>query len=182
MSGVSKPGVRGTGTYPTEEQNLSAGEKQTGSGVTTSTAVPASPGSNPTSKSAGYSRQSRPSRRDSITRPEATPTVPPEKSRTPWTATLEEKWQHNLDLALDRMREALMDQYGTRDAKDLAVAAGIATEKHLLLSGKPTAIVAGLTEHRHEIGPIMARMARLAAQLPTAVIVEAGDARRALPG
>ena len=58
-----------------------------------------------------------------------------------------------------RQREGTLSP---RDGKDLAIRGGIATEKALLAAGQPTEIVANVHAHRHEIGPLMDRLAQAA--------------------
>ena len=50
------------------------------------------------------------------------------------------KWNRNALIALNKMRHALINGKST-DAKNYAVASGIATEKAALLSGRPTQII-----------------------------------------
>lgn len=71
-------------------------------------------------------------------------------------------WQQRAFAALDEME--LRQREGTltpRDSKDLAIAGGICTEKALLAAGQPTEIVANLHAHRHELGPLMDRLAQV---------------------
>ena len=70
-------------------------------------------------------------------------------------------WQQSALGALDeielRRREGSLTP---RDWKDLSIAAGVSTEKTFLSAGQPTEIIGNLHAHRHEIGPLMARIAR----------------------
>lgn len=71
-------------------------------------------------------------------------------------------WQQQAFAALDEME--LRQREGTltpRDKKDLSIAGGIATEKALLAAEQPTEIVANLHAHRHEVGPLLERLARV---------------------
>lgn len=45
-----------------------------------------------------------------------------------------------------------------RDRQSAAITLGISTEKTLLLAGMPTAIVSNISDVRHELGPLMARL------------------------
>src|SRR3990167_5067156 len=72
-------------------------------------------------------------------------------------------WQQVAYGALDEIE--LRQREGTLtpiDGKDLAIRGGIATEKALLAAGQPTEIVANVHAHRHEIGPLMDRLAQAA--------------------
>ena len=70
-------------------------------------------------------------------------------------------WQQSALGALDeielRRREGSLTP---RDWKDLSIAAGVSTEKTFLSAGQPTEIIGNLHAHRHEIGPLMARIAK----------------------
>jgi len=60
---------------------------------------------------------------------------------------------------LNAMREETMT---FKERKDAAMTLAICTEKALLLSGQPTQIIAGIHEHRHQLGDIAAKLARVA--------------------
>ena len=88
-------------------------------------------------------------------------------------------WQQVAYGALDEIE--LRQREGTlspRDGKDLAIRGGIATEKALLAAGQPTEIGANVHVHRHEIGPLMDRLAQAARVL---TVLKASSHRTPLP-
>ncbi len=69
-------------------------------------------------------------------------------------------WQQQAFAALDEME--LRQREGTltpRDAKDLAIKGGICTEKALLAAGQPTEVIGHVHAYRHELGPLIQRLA-----------------------
>lgn len=80
--------------------------------------------------------------------------MPPQKV----TATLEQDWGGNALMAQTRLTEAL-DVGDMRAAQSAAITAGIATEKVLLMQGRPTVITAQVHEHRHDLARIYAALA-----------------------
>ena len=74
------------------------------------------------------------------------------------TDGLEYKWSHNSLAIQDRLTQAV-ELGNAGDAQKWAIAGGISTEKVLLLKGRPTEITGHLHAHRHELGPLMDRLA-----------------------
>ena len=71
-------------------------------------------------------------------------------------------WQQQAFAALDEME--LRQREGTltpRDAKDLAIKGGICTEKALLAAGQPTEVIGHVHAYRHELGPLIQRLAKV---------------------
>lgn len=64
------------------------------------------------------------------------------------------------------------------ERRDAAVIMGIATERALLVSGQPTAIIAGVHEHRHSLPQLASVLAEVARRLDTTTVdaVPIGDA------
>jgi hypothetical protein len=84
---------------------------------------------------------------------------------------MRERWETALNSALSRLQSAL-DDPTSRSSKDAALTAAIATDKVLLLQGRPTNIVANL--HKHDVGALVDRLRSLAGQVPSrGEIVEA---------
>lgn len=76
------------------------------------------------------------------------------------TDGLEYKWSHNALAIQDRLTQAV-ELGQAADAQKWAIAGGISTEKVLLLKGRPTEITGHFHAHRHELGPLMDRLAQL---------------------
>ena len=74
------------------------------------------------------------------------------------TDGLEYKWSHNALAIQDRLTQAV-ELGQAADAQKWAIAGGISTEKVLLLKGRPTEITGHVHAHRHDIGPLMDRLA-----------------------
>ncbi len=71
---------------------------------------------------------------------------------------LEDKWSRNALGVQQRFGEAIARD-DAQAAQKWAIAAGISTEKVLLMKGRPTEIVANLHAHRHELGDVMDKLA-----------------------
>lgn len=67
------------------------------------------------------------------------------------------KWQSQTFDLLARLDEATRSD-NHQAAKVWSIAAGVATDKTLLLGGRPTSIVAGLHEHRHTLPQLASRL------------------------
>ena len=76
------------------------------------------------------------------------------------TDGLEYKWSHNALAIQDRLTQAV-ELGQAADAQKWAIAGGISTEKVLLLKGRPTEITGHFHAHRHELGPLMDRLAAI---------------------
>jgi hypothetical protein len=74
---------------------------------------------------------------------------------------LEHRWSVNALGVQQRFAEAI-DRDDAASAQKWAIAAGISTEKVLLMKGRPTEIVANLHAHRHELGAVMDKLASAA--------------------
>ena len=101
------------------------------------------------------------------------------------TDVLEHRWSHNALAIQDRLTEAV-DLGLASDAQKWAIAGGISTEKVLLLKGRPTEITGHIHAHRHELGPLMDKLARsigMGTQATKIVGIPVGDASstRTLP-
>lgn len=70
-------------------------------------------------------------------------------------------WSANAELLQTRLHEAATDSEHNA-AKSWAIAAGIATEKTLLLAGQPTQLVGHLHAHRHDLSDIIDKLALIA--------------------
>jgi len=79
---------------------------------------------------------------------------------------LEEKWAHNALAVQERLTQAI-DRDDDRAVKNWSVAAGISTEKVLLMKGRPTEIVANVHAHRHELSDVMDKLAKAARVVTT---------------
>ena len=75
------------------------------------------------------------------------------------TDVLEHRWSYNALAIQDRLTEAV-DLGLASDAQKWAIAGGISTEKVLLLKGRPTEITGHIHAHRHELAPLMDKLAR----------------------
>lgn len=84
-----------------------------------------------------------------------------EAFRTTQTAFLLGMWQSTLIGVLAKLHDAAMghSELSPKDAKDWAIIGGIATEKVLLLDGKPTSIVTNLHDVRVDITGLASRLA-----------------------
>ena len=111
-------------------------------------------------------------------RPRATE-LEPSPSLTPPTPAqithvldgLEHKWSENALSIQDRLTQAVHSN-DAASAQKWAIAGGISTEKVLLMKGRPTEILGHLHAHRHELGPMVGKLAQ-ALGVGTAQIVEA---------
>jgi hypothetical protein len=74
---------------------------------------------------------------------------------------LEHRWSVNALGVQQRFAEAI-DRDDAASAQKWAIAAGISTEKVLLMKGRPTEIVANLHAHRHELSQVMDKLASAA--------------------
>ena len=74
---------------------------------------------------------------------------------------LEDKWSTNALGIQQRLDEAIARDDASASQK-WAIAAGISTEKVLLMKGRPTEIIANLHAHRHELSPLMDKLASAA--------------------
>jgi hypothetical protein len=82
------------------------------------------------------------------------------------------------DLAFRAFEKTLDPKTSMGDLRNASITMGVATDKLQLLSGQPTAIVAGIHEHRHDLSAIAARLANVQRQLPaTDDVIEAEDAQ-----
>jgi len=70
------------------------------------------------------------------------------------------------DLAFRAFERTLNPEASMGDIRNASIAMGVATDKLQLLSGQPTAIVAGIHAHRHDLGGIAAKLAAVQARLP----------------
>lgn len=91
------------------------------------------------------------------------PVVKPLAHVSPETLTgvlghLDERWSRNALGVQQRFSEAV-ERDDASAAQKWAIAAGISTEKVLLMKGRPTEIVANLHAHRHEISDVMDKLA-----------------------
>ena len=76
------------------------------------------------------------------------------------TDVLEHRWSSNALMVQDRLTHAIERDDHNAAAK-WALAGGISTDKVLILKGRPTDIVGHVHAVRHEIGPLMDRLARV---------------------
>ena len=76
------------------------------------------------------------------------------------TDVLEHRWSSNALMVQDRLTHAIERDDHNAAAK-WALAGGISTDKVLVLKGRPTDIVGHVHAVRHEIGPLMDRLARV---------------------
>ena len=72
-----------------------------------------------------------------------------------------DRWKTTQNSLLIKLQAATEADDAMR-AKSYAVAAGIATEKVLLLENKPTAIIGGLEQNRHMLPELLSRLAAAA--------------------
>ena len=75
------------------------------------------------------------------------------------TDVLEHRWSYNALAIQDRLTEAVELGHAA-DAQKWAISGGISTEKVLLLKGRPTEITGHIHAHRHELAPLMDKLAR----------------------
>lgn len=72
-------------------------------------------------------------------------------------------------LYLDTLKQAQEDQANDQlsynDRRQVAITLAVCVDKALLLSGQPTAIVAGVHAHRHELGAVADKLAAVARAL-----------------
>ena len=73
-------------------------------------------------------------------------------------------WQENTFAVLEKMKVAIADDK-SRAAREWSTSAGIGTDKILVLSGRPTQIVAGLHEVRHTLPAVAERLLAVAHRL-----------------
>ena len=71
------------------------------------------------------------------------------------------EWQ-DIAFRAQRLIKAALGNGRPADAKAYAIAAGVATDKLLVLAGRPTSIVAGLHEVRHSLPQLAATLAQVA--------------------
>jgi hypothetical protein len=83
------------------------------------------------------------------------------------------RWREAQEKFLDRATQAAEESDANR-AKSYAIAAGIATEKVLLLESKPTVILAGLHENRHLLPDVLRKLAGAAEILSANGFIERG--------
>lgn len=74
---------------------------------------------------------------------------------------LDEKWSRNALAIQERLTQAI-DRDDAAAAQKWSISAGIASEKTLLMKGRPTEIVANLHAHRHDLSDVMEKMAKAA--------------------
>ena len=74
------------------------------------------------------------------------------------------RWQDISFRTMVKLNAAL-DNDRPNDAKAYAIAAGVATDKLLVLAGRPTSIVAGLHEIRHSLPQLAATLSQVAKQI-----------------
>jgi hypothetical protein len=86
-----------------------------------------------------------------------------------------ESWQDNAFRLQQRLQQSIEEDDATK-TKAYAIANGIATEKVLLLAGRPTQ----LSAHIHEIRPTLPEVAARLAKLAARVVSESPNVR-ALP-
>lgn len=79
------------------------------------------------------------------------------------------EWQDIL-FRLQVKLKAALDNDRSNDAKAYSIAAGVATDKLLVLAGRPTSIVAGLHEVRHSLPQLAATLSRVAEIINVPVI------------
>ena len=87
-------------------------------------------------------------------------------------------WQWLYFDTLDAVQQGVESGKMTpRDRQSCAVTMGIASEKTLLLSGQPTAIIGNLHEHRHQLPEILARLLSVNQRVGKTppVVIEASD-------
>lgn len=101
----------------------------------------------------------------------ATLSVPTPAQITAVTDVLEHRWSSNAIMVQDRLTQAI-DRDDAASAQKWAIAGGISTEKVLLLKGRPTEIMGHFHAHRHELGPLVGKLAR-ALDMPMGRVVEA---------
>ena len=70
-------------------------------------------------------------------------------------------WQDRTKGFLERARQAT-DKDRPMDAKNWATAAGIGTDKLLVLGGRPTQIIQGINTVRHELPQLIGRLVQVA--------------------
>ena len=74
------------------------------------------------------------------------------------TDVLEHRWSSNALMMQDRLTQAIERDDHNAVAK-WSLGGAIATDKILVLQGRPTAYVGHVHAHRHELGPIMEKIA-----------------------
>ena len=75
-----------------------------------------------------------------------------------------QRWQDVAFRIQDKLNAAL-DNSRANDVKAYSIAAGVATDKLLILAGRPTSIVAGLHEIRHSLPQLAATLSRVATRI-----------------
>lgn len=71
------------------------------------------------------------------------------------------EWQ-DIAFRLQKLLKAAITNDRPNDAKAYSIAAGVATDKLLVLAGRPTSIVAGLHEVRHSLPQLAATLTKVA--------------------
>lgn len=74
------------------------------------------------------------------------------------TDVLEYRWASNAIMVQDRYTQAI-ERDDHNAASKWALAGAISTDKILVLKGRPTEITGHLHAHRHDIGPLMNKLA-----------------------
>jgi hypothetical protein len=77
------------------------------------------------------------------------------------------------DLAFRAFAKTLEGDSTMGDLRNASITMGVATDKLQLLSGQPTAIVAGIHEHRVDLAAIAERLAAVQRRLPAEKIEDA---------
>lgn len=86
-----------------------------------------------------------------------------------WKSTLKDRWHGNLVGIQERLSQAV-EAADASATQRWSIAAGIATEKTLLLDGQPTVLVAHLHEHRHDMGALLERLGSVARRVGAGTI------------
>ena len=87
------------------------------------------------------------------------------------TDVLEHRWSSNALMVQDRYTQSIERDDHNAAAK-WALAGAISTDKILVLKGRPTEIVGHVHAHRHDIGSLMDRLARVVRVAPVEPVTD----------
>ena len=94
------------------------------------------------------------------------------------TDVLEHRWSSNALMMQDRLTQAI-ERDDHNAASKWSLGGAIATDKILVLQGRPTAYVGHVHAHRHELGPVFEKIAS-ALRSPREVPVPLPDPHRVI--
>jgi len=125
-----------------------------------------------------YKRMASERRRQGLGIPVLSPSSPPAKILD----ALQHDWGRHALMALARATEAVVDG-DARGAQGMSIAAGIGTDKALVMAGRPTALVMQVHAHRLELGSIAQALSGARAALGPSTHLPTGtvDAPPAFP-